>query len=112
VLDVLLFDRLKSAKKSLPRDDSQDPQADHAMRVSRASEITTTSSTVRGSREKIGFGFVKRDGIYDRLVNKGPIPILWRHGKLIAQKRGCRSQGESKGGDGLTELCSARCSRA
>jgi hypothetical protein len=49
VLNVLLFGRLKSATKYLPRDDNQDPQVDHAMRIFRVYEITTMSSTVRDS---------------------------------------------------------------
>jgi hypothetical protein len=49
VLDVLLFGRLKSAKKHLPRDDELDPHLDHAMRVFRAYEIATMNTTVRSS---------------------------------------------------------------
>jgi hypothetical protein len=73
VLDVLLFGRLKLAKKHLSRNDDLDPQVDHAMRVFRAYEIATTSTTVRSSWEKAGFGFVKRDGTYYLWVDEGKI---------------------------------------
>jgi hypothetical protein len=52
VLDVLLFGRLKSAKKHLVRDLSISPQLDHVMRVFRASEQATTSMMIRSSWEK------------------------------------------------------------
>jgi hypothetical protein len=70
---MLLFGCLKSAKKYLPRDDSQDPQVDHAMGIFRVHEIATTSSTVRGSWEKASFGFVKKDGTYYLWANEGKI---------------------------------------
>jgi hypothetical protein len=61
---VLLFICLTSAKKYRPRDDNEDPQVDDAMCVFHAYEIAIMSSTVRGSWEKAGLGFVKRDGPY------------------------------------------------
>jgi hypothetical protein len=73
VLDVLLFGRLKSANKYLPRDDNQDPQVDHAMRDFLTYEIVTTSNTVRGSWEKADFGLVKRDDTYYLWINEGKI---------------------------------------
>jgi hypothetical protein len=48
VLEVLLFRRLKTAKKYLIQDIAISPQLGHVMCVFRANEQATTSSTVRG----------------------------------------------------------------
>jgi hypothetical protein len=73
VLDVPLFCRLKSAKRYFTRDDSLDPHVDHTFRVFRAYEIATTSTTVRSSWEKAGFGSVRRDGTDYLWVDEGRI---------------------------------------
>jgi hypothetical protein len=73
VLDVLLFGNLKSAKKYLPRDTSASPIVDHVLRVFRAYEQVTTSTTVRASWQKAGFGFVRRDGTYYLWVDEAKI---------------------------------------
>jgi hypothetical protein len=72
VLDVLLFGRLKSAKY-LARDPNLSPQVDHAMRVFRAYEQATTSTTVQGSWQKASFGFVMRSGTRYLWVDKANI---------------------------------------
>jgi hypothetical protein len=71
VLDVPLFGRLESATKSLPRDDNLDPHLDYAFRAFRADEIATTSTTVRRSWEKAGFGSVRRDVVCYLWVDEG-----------------------------------------
>ena len=57
VLDVLLFGRLKSAKKYLPRNDGAPLQIDHLVRIFKAYEMVTTSSTIRASWVKAGFEY-------------------------------------------------------
>jgi hypothetical protein len=84
VLDVLLFGRLKAAKKYLPRGEIPSPQVDHVMRVFRAYEMATTSTTIRSSWERAGFGFQKRDGtlyLYvheQRIRNGDEFAEVWR----------------------------------
>jgi hypothetical protein len=56
VLDVMLFGRLKSTKKYLPRNPELDPQLDHAIRACRAYEIATTSMTIRDHGQKSALG--------------------------------------------------------
>jgi hypothetical protein len=73
VLDVLLFGRLKAAKKKLSRDLSLGRDLDHALRIFRAYEMATTSLTVRSSWEKAGFGFERRDGTTYLFVHEGRI---------------------------------------
>jgi hypothetical protein len=73
VLDVLLFGRLKSAKKYLPRNDGAPSQIDHLVRIFKAYEMVTTSSTIRASWVKAGFEYCKRDGAFYLLVNDGKI---------------------------------------
>jgi hypothetical protein len=46
VIDVMLFGRLKSAKKCLPSNNKLDPQVDHTMRVFRTYEVATAGMTV------------------------------------------------------------------
>jgi hypothetical protein len=62
ILDVLMSGRLKSAKKYLAREPNLLPQVDHVMHLFRAYEQATTSTTVRISWQKAGFGFVIRSG--------------------------------------------------
>jgi hypothetical protein len=57
VLDALLFGRLKVLKKSLPKDDDEDREIDHILRIFRVYEGATTSMTIRGSWEKAGFSY-------------------------------------------------------
>jgi hypothetical protein len=73
LLDVMLFGRLKSAKKYLPRYQELDPHVDHIIRVFLAYEIATTSTTIRGSWERVGFWFIKRNDTYYLWVNEDKI---------------------------------------
>jgi hypothetical protein len=57
----MLFGRLKSAKKYLPRNQELDAQIDQTIGVFRPYEIATTSPTIRGSWGKAGFGLVRRN---------------------------------------------------
>lgn len=73
VLDLLIFGRLKVAKKHQPHDPDLDYRLDHIVRILRAYEIATTSFTIRGSWEKTGFGYVKRDQTFYLYVNEQKI---------------------------------------
>jgi hypothetical protein len=73
VLDVLLFGRLKSAKKYLRRDTSQVPIVDHVMRVFRAYEQAMTTTTIRSSWQKAGFGYIVKDSRYYLWVDEPKI---------------------------------------
>jgi hypothetical protein len=73
VPDRLLFGCLKSAKERLSRDLSLGRELDHAPRIFRGYESSTTSLTVGGSWEKTGFEFERRDGTWYLVVNEGKI---------------------------------------
>jgi hypothetical protein len=73
VLDFLFFGRLKAAKKHLPRSETHFAQVDHVMPIFRAYEIATTSTTIRSSWERAGFGFHQRDGALYLWVNEQKI---------------------------------------
>jgi hypothetical protein len=95
VLEVVLYGDLKSVKKYLPRSQEMNPQADHTIRVFRAYEIATT----RGSWEKSGFGFVRRNDTDYLWANKNKIsrrPEFQEAGNLIPQRCGCLNEDESK----------------
>jgi hypothetical protein len=64
VFDVLLFGRLKSVESIDRGMRIKDSQIDHNLCVFRIDEIAATSSTMRGSSEKTGFGFAKRENTY------------------------------------------------
>jgi hypothetical protein len=49
------------------------PQLDHAMRLFRAHEQTSISSTVRGSWEKTGLGVTRRNGTHYLCVDEPKI---------------------------------------
>jgi hypothetical protein len=69
VLDRLLFGRLKGAKKHLVRDLEKSAQLDHALRVFKAYELATTSTTIRASFRQTGFDYEQRDGVWYLIVN-------------------------------------------
>jgi hypothetical protein len=73
VLDVLLFAQLKSAKKYIPRNDGAPPGIDHLVRIFKAYETVTTSTTVRNSWAKAGFEHCQRDGVSYLVINDGKI---------------------------------------
>jgi hypothetical protein len=73
VLDVLLFGRLKSAKKYIPRNDADASGIDHLVRIFKAYEMVTTSTTIRASWVKAGFEYCRRDDAFYLLVNDGKI---------------------------------------
>jgi hypothetical protein len=73
MLDVMLFRRLKSAEQCLPYHQDLEPQVDRTICVFRASDIATTSMTIRGSWEKPGFGFIRRNDTCCRWVNENKI---------------------------------------
>jgi hypothetical protein len=67
VLDLLLFERLKAAKKYIPRADPTD--TDHPVRIFKAYELVTASTTVRASWKKARFEYYKLDDTFQLLVN-------------------------------------------
>jgi hypothetical protein len=73
VLDPLLFSRLKSAKKSLPRNDQASASIDHIIRIFKADETVTTSTIVRSYWEKTGFEYAKMGKAFHLLINDGKI---------------------------------------
>jgi hypothetical protein len=87
----------KPRKKHLLLDTDVSPQLDHVMRVFRAYEQATTSSTVRGSWEKACFVFTQRSGTYYLWVDEAKIrkisefsevwEIDYREGRLSAVRR-------------------------
>jgi hypothetical protein len=73
VLDLLLSGRLKAAKKYISRADADPTDTDHLVRIFKAYELVTTSTTVRASWEKAGFEYCKLDDTSQLLVNNGGI---------------------------------------
>jgi hypothetical protein len=61
VLDVLFFGTLKRAKKIERRDDRFTPEVDQILPLFRVCEKVITSTTVRISWNRTGFGFERRD---------------------------------------------------
>jgi hypothetical protein len=55
VLDLLLFGRLKAAQKNIPRADADPTDTDHLVKIFKAYDLVTTSTTVRASWKKAGF---------------------------------------------------------
>jgi hypothetical protein len=60
-------------QKYIPRDLTQSPVVDHVSHVFQAYEQVTTSTTVRSSWQKTGFGFGSRDETYYRRVDEPKI---------------------------------------
>jgi hypothetical protein len=54
-LNVLLFGRLKALRKYLAKDNDENRETDHVLRVFRAYEGVTTSRMIPRSWEKAGF---------------------------------------------------------
>jgi hypothetical protein len=101
ILDVLLFRRLKAAKKYVPRDDTAPAGIDHLVRIFKAHETVTTSTMVRGPWSKAGFEHIISDGVSYLVVNEGKISDspdfsqLWRIDfpmmRLSERRRGQKS---------------------
>jgi hypothetical protein len=72
-MDVVLFGRLKSTEKYLPRNDTDPAEIDYLVRIFKGHAMVTTSTTVRASWMKAGFEYRKRDDAFDGLVNDGKI---------------------------------------
>jgi hypothetical protein len=73
VLDLLLFGRLKAAKKYIPRVDVDLTDTDHFVRIFKADELVTTNTIVRASWKKAGFEYCKLDDTFQLLVNNKKI---------------------------------------
>jgi hypothetical protein len=73
VLDLLLFSRLKSAKKYLPRNDQASTWIDHIVRISKAYQTVITNTMGRSCWEKAGFEYAKMGEAFHLLVNDGKI---------------------------------------
>jgi hypothetical protein len=63
----------QKCEKYLARDPNLSPQVDDLMRVFRAYEQATTSTTVRGSWQKADFGFLMRSGTQYLWVDEAKI---------------------------------------
>jgi hypothetical protein len=61
VLDVLLFGIMKRSKKYQMRDDWLSLDVDHILRLFRAYEAVTTSTTIRAAWRKAGFEYENRN---------------------------------------------------
>jgi hypothetical protein len=108
VLDVLLFGRLKAAKKYFIRDAAVSPQLDHVMRAFRPHEQATTSSTVRESWEKAGLRFTQRaEHITDRSMRRksAEFPSSPKFGRSMTSKPHSPPVDRSTGGDGRMKRC-------
>jgi hypothetical protein len=64
---------LKVFKKYLPKDDNEDREIDHILRIFRAYEEVATSMIIRASWEKASFSCHQRDGTFDLAVDEGRI---------------------------------------
>jgi hypothetical protein len=73
VLDLLLFGRLKAAKKYIPRVDADPTDTDHIVKIFKAYELVMTSTTGRDSWKKAGFEYCKLNDAFQLLVNDGKI---------------------------------------
>jgi hypothetical protein len=60
-------------KKYLPKDDSEDREIDHILRIFHAYEGVTTSMMIRVSWEKAGFSYYQRDGTFYLAADEGRI---------------------------------------
>jgi hypothetical protein len=57
-------------KKYLPKDDNEDREIDHILRIVRTEEGVATSMMIRASWEKAGFSYHQRDGTFYLAVEK------------------------------------------
>jgi hypothetical protein len=73
VLDLLLFGRLKAARKYIPRADADPTDTDQLAGIFKAYELVMISTTVRASLKKSGFKYCKLDDTFQLLVNDGKI---------------------------------------
>jgi hypothetical protein len=73
VLDVLLFGILKRAKKYQRRDDTLRKEVDHVLRLFRAYEQATASTTIRASWGKTGFEYQSRDNATYLVINEAKV---------------------------------------
>jgi hypothetical protein len=89
VLNLLLFGRLKATQKYIPRADADPTDTDHPLKIFKAYELVTTSTTVRASWKKAGFEYCKLDDTFQLLVNDGKIrdspefAEIWRMNFLL-----------------------------
>jgi hypothetical protein len=73
VLDLVLFGNLKRCKQYQTRDENEDREVDHIIRIFKAYETVTTSMTVRVCWEKAGLTYQQRDGTLYLVVHEGRI---------------------------------------
>jgi hypothetical protein len=99
VLDVLLFGRLKAFKKYLPKDNNEDREIDHILRISRAYERIITNMMIRASWERAGFSSRQRDGTFYFAVDEGRIRVagfLRNLGEELSHRVAIGSEEESE----------------
>jgi hypothetical protein len=83
LLDPLPFGGLKSAKKSMPRNDREPGSIDHIIRIFKADETETTSTMVGSCWEKAGFEYAKmgETTIYWSMMGKSENRLtFWKSG--------------------------------
>jgi hypothetical protein len=73
---------LKVFKKYLPKDDNEDREIDHILRIFHAYEGVTTSMMIRASWEKAGFNYRQIDGTFYFAVDEGRIRGRWTFAKF------------------------------
>jgi hypothetical protein len=73
VLDLLLFGRLKAAKRYIPRADAYSTGTDHLPRIFKVYELVMTNMKVRVSWKTAEFEHCKLDDTFQFLVNDGKI---------------------------------------
>jgi hypothetical protein len=79
VIDVLRFGRLKMSKKYLPKDDDENREIDHILRIFRA----YNGVTIRGSWNKAGYGHHRRDGTFYLAADEAKIRTFLKFGRGI-----------------------------
>jgi hypothetical protein len=73
VLDLVLFGRLKTAKKYIPRADADPTDTDHLVRIVKTYELVTASTRARSPWKKAGFESCKLDDTSQLLIYNGKI---------------------------------------
>jgi hypothetical protein len=93
---------LEAAKKYIPRTDDAPTDTDHLVRIFKAYELVTNSTTVRASSKKAGFEYWKLDDTFQLLVSDEKIrdspefAEIWRMNFLL-EERSARRRVQKRG---------------
>jgi hypothetical protein len=69
----IVIQTIENGYEIYPRSDADPTDTDHLVRIFKARELVTTSTTVRASWKKAGFEDCKLDDTFQLLVNDGKI---------------------------------------